>query len=160
MPEPTSFYDDIIWRKIDHYQEKELDWAKSFSIHSPAKSKKIISTLWVNTLSSLEEILRNLRSKMSISELCDKLLVTLYEHMQKTTKENSDYAILGALQTAINQPRFLQKVNTQKSEETLLHAIAIVTAVEDANRTAEELNLEPVELKQIDEHDGEPVYTF
>src|SRR5438132_11301251 len=87
--DPSSFYDDTIWRKIDHNQEKKLDWAKLFSIHSPAKSKKIISTLWVDALTSLEEILRNLRSNMSISELCDKLSVTLYEHIQKTTKKDS-----------------------------------------------------------------------
>lgn len=51
-------------------------------------------------------------------------------------------------------------MDRKKSEEKLLHAIAIVRAIEDAKRTANELNLEPVELKQIDEHDGEPVYTF
>ena len=73
---------------------------------------------------------------MSISEQCDMVLLALYEYMQKITKKDFDYVILVALQTYINQARILKNVDRKKSEETLLHAMAIVRATEDAKRAS------------------------
>jgi hypothetical protein len=151
-----------IWKEVPYEQKNKVKWLRSldrpYSLKS--KSRKKISTIWFDILTNLEEILIKFRSNRNISEECDKVLLVLYEYIQKITEKDFDYVIVIALQTYINECRIFQRVDRQKAEKKLLRSIMIARAIEDAKRTATELDLEPVKLKQIDLHNGESVYTF
>lgn len=120
----------------------------------------ITSVMWSNTMLRLEGIFQALKSDRPIDSDCDNILLTLMNYSESLPEKNFDFVLVVSLQTYINEARVLYKVDKPKAYERLERALQIIAAAEDARRAAEELGLEPVKLKKIDEFNDRPIYTI